>query len=179
MWSFPQIFGGPCTACAPINALPRLQYASEADAAAWRMTTAPLGIPTPALLPVGAWGALFPRVGFVAFQPSGGEWPAGVSGAQYCRRPGDTAARAGGAYRHQSSRGLDWLYATGLAQADAVLVGGDATCPPVAWDAGATSAKGSYIWIVWSKRVCCVPPPGTCGLTIPALGLHGGNLCPL
>ena len=180
VWSFPQIFGGPCTACAPINALPRLQYASEADATAWRLTTAPLSIPTPALLPVGAWGALFPRVGFVTHSS-----PPVASGLQAFRALNIAAVPVTPLPVPEAHIAISPAEAlTGCMQLawpkqTPCLLAGTPPAPPVPWDAGATSAQGTYVWIVWSKRVCCVPPPGTCGLTLPGVGLHGQNLCPL
>ena len=177
VWSFPQIFGGPCTACAPINALPRLQYASEADAASWRMTTAPPGIPPPALLPVGTWGMLFPRVGFAINHSA----PV-ASGLQAFRalniafQPVTPLPIPEAHVVLSHPQMLSGCMQMAYPKVTPCLLAGT---PAPLWEHGAVSANGSYIWIVWTKRVCCVPPPGTCGITLPGPLGHGANLCPL
>ena len=178
VWSFPQILGGPCTGCAPINALPKLLYASEADTVGWRTSTAPLSLPSPALLPVGVWGMLFPRTGFVihgsppvasglraframniAFQPA---TPAPVPEAHVVLSP---------------AMGLSGCMQMASPKQTPCFPSGT---PSMTWEHGAVSARGSYIWIFWTRRTCCVEPArATCGITIPGVGGHGANMCPL
>ena len=177
VWSFPQIFGGPCTACAPVNALPKLQYASEADAHAWRTTIAPLGIPGPALLPIGTWGNLFSRVGWVIHESA----PI-ASGLQAFRalniafQPVTPLPAPEAHVALSPTLGLSGCMQLASPRQTPCFPAGT---PGTVWDHGTVSADGTYLWIIWSKRTCCVSPPGTCGITVPGLGGHGANMCPL
>lgn len=180
VWSFPQIYGGPCTGCLPVNALPRLQYASEADAVAWRTTTAPTSLPLSGLLSVGTWGSLFPRVGFVTHSS-----PPVASGLTAFRalniafQPVTPPPTPEAHIAISPAEGLTGCLQLASPKQTPCLLAGTPPAVPIPWDAGATSAQGSYVWLSWTKRSCCVPPPGTCGITMPPIGLAGDNLCPL
>ena len=51
-----------------------------------------------------------------------------------------------------------------------------APAPAGAGVAGTVSPRGTYIWIFWRKRSCCVnPAQATCGITL--VGTHGANGC--
>jgi hypothetical protein len=177
VYSFPDLLGGPCTACAPTNALPVLHYASELDAPVWRTTVAP-PLPFAALIPVGVWGTLFPRTGFVIHSS-----------------PPIAAAL-------QAVRALNIAFApaTPVPSPEAHVVvtpsGGFSTCmqmasprptpcmtigtPPPMWEMGSVSHTGSYIFLFWERQHCCVEAAmATCGITLPVIGGHGANMCPL
>ena len=102
------------------------------------MTHGALGIPTPALLPVGAWGTLFPRVGFVTHSS-----PPVASGLQAfralniafatCDTPSRPRRRISPSVRLEGLTGclqLAWPKQTPC------ILAGTPPIPPVAWDAG-------------------------------------------
>lgn len=171
--SFPQIYGGPCSSCAPQPPTGILHYASEADAGTWRTATAAAG-PLALLQPVGVWGNLFPRGGKV------------IHGSE-------VIASALQAFRGMSIAALP---VSPPPQPDAHVVaqptGGLSTCmqmafprklpcqtvgtPPPLWETGTLSLNGSYVFIMWTQKRCCVNPAhASCGLTL--LGGQGANLC--
>lgn len=176
VYTYPQVLGGPCTACAPSAGAPVIHYASELDAASWRPCKAvsPLAL---LLKPVGVWGNTYPRCGSV------------IHGS---------AVVASGL---QAYRGLDIAFqpVTPPPNADAHVItspsGGTSTCmqlawpipggcmpaglPPLLWEHGKGSVTGEFIWLVWKKRRCCIDTTPTCGITLPGVGGQGQNICVL
>ena len=48
--------------------------------------------------------------------------------------------------------------------------------PPLLWEHGTVSPRGTYVWLFWRKRSCCVlPAQASCGITL--VGTHGANGC--
>lgn len=176
VFTLPNLLGGPCTACLP-SGVPLLNYASELDVAGWRIGPPPLP-PVAALARVGFWGTLFPRVGHVIHGS-----PVVASGLM--------AARA---------MSIAVLPASPPPLLDVHLVPtptvGTSTCcqlasprqtpcftfgtPPFLFEQAAVSVKGRYLWVLWHRQTCCVPPPlAVCGIVVPGVGLHGDNDCVL
>ena len=176
VYTFPQVLGGPCTSCAPSGGL-ALNYASEMDAATWRVD---VSVPSPLelLQQIGVWGRLYPRSGKVihsskpvvsglvaaramdiAFQPIG--TPPNVD-THVVVKPTGSFSRC---------FQLAWPKRTPCLPAGT---------PPPLWDLASVSPDGKYIWIIWRKRTCCVNPnQTTCGITLPGVGGHGENWCVL
>ncbi len=177
VWSFPQVLGGPCTKCAPVNAIPVLHYASEADAPAWRTSTAPLGIAPPVLLPVGVWGMLFPRTGFVIHSsPPVAAALRAFRAVNIASLPVTLLPAPEAHVIISPALGITGcLQMASPKQTPCFPVG----TPGTVWEQGAVSATGSYVFLLWRKQVCCTEPPGTCGITLPGVGGQGENLCPL
>jgi|SRR5262245_8524087 len=173
VFAFPQLLGGPCTGCAPGIQNFVLNYASEIDPL-WRTATA---VPSPlsVIEQIGVWAPLFPRVGFaihssepvasmiaaarainIAFNPVG--------------TPPNVEARVVPLKTESLSPccQLAWPKQTGCFPPG---------IPPVAFETGALSIRGTYISIWWRKRQCCVEAPGTCGITLPGVGLSGQSAC--
>jgi hypothetical protein len=172
IYAFPQLLGGPCTSCAPSTAPFAVHYASEIDPL-WRTAVA---VPSPLDLvrQVGVWGHLFPRGGKVihgsepvasgleaaraldiAFNPFGE--PPNVEARVVLQPTGGTSSCFQMAYPKQ----------TGCFPAGT---------PPPVWEGGALSMRGTYIWIIWSKKTCCVnPEQSRCGIALA--GGYGPNLC--
>lgn len=175
VWSFPQVLGGPCGGCVPTAALPVLHYASEMDAVPWRTSTAP-PMPPPALLPVGVWGMLFPRSGHVihgsppvasglvafraltiAFKPV---TPLPVPDAHVITTP---------------SRGITTCFQLASPRMTKCF---DVGLMPPLWETATGSPDGTFVWLGWRRRTCCVEPAlSTCGITLPGIGGHGGSMC--
>jgi TraU protein len=172
VWSYPQVLGSPCTACAPTPQL-ALHYSSELDAATWRTAIAvpsPLGL----LTQVGVWGRLYPRSGRcihgsepvcsglmsaramdIAFQPIG--TPPNGDVHVVLKPTGGWSRCFQLAYPRQTP-----CFPAGF--------------PPAAWETFTLSPRGTYLWVVWVHRTCCVNPSNTtCGLTL--VGGQGENFC--
>jgi hypothetical protein len=175
VWTFPQLWPSPCTACAPVNALPVLHYASEMDAASWRTATAP-PLPLPALFPVGVWGPKYPRGGKVIH----GSAPiaaalAAVRGMDIVRQP---VAPPPYSDAHV-------VVAPTLTTASCLQMASPrlSPClppgvPPPLLETAAVSPNGSYVFVFWKKRTCCIDPTiAACGAPGAVLGGHGANMC--
>jgi len=172
--AFPQLLGGPCTGCAPNPQSFQLNYASELDPA-WRTAIA---VPSPLDLiqQIGVWAHLYPRGGKAIH----GSEPVGSGIA--------------------AMRGMDIAFqpvgTPPNVETHVVLAptGGRSTCcqlaspvqtpcfpagtPPMLWESGTVSPRGTYVWIFWRKRSCCVHPnQSTCGITLPGVGGYGANGC--
>lgn len=176
---FPQILGGPCTGCAPTPRL-TIHYASETDAAAWRTAVA---VPTPRWLgpagpanppQLGDWGPLYPRGGksITASEPVG----SGIAAA----RAMNIAFMPIGLPPNVDTHVV--LNPTGADSRCCQLASPRHTaCMPVGtnpvhWEIATVSPRGTYVWLMWRKRTCCVDPSkATCGLTL--IGGHGRNVC--
>lgn len=176
VYPFPQVFGGPCTSCAPSVVPALVHYASELDPF-WRVGK---GNPLASLIRIGVWAALFPRIGHVIHGS-----PSVASGAE-------------------AVRALDIAHVpvTPLPNPEAHIVlepapaaAPAATCcmqlaqpvqtpcltagtPPALWDHGIISIRGMYLWTIWKYRSCCTEASQTtCGITLPGIGGAGQNTC--
>jgi hypothetical protein len=170
--TFPQLLGGPCTGCTPGTAPFTLHYASEADPA-WRTavaTPSPLSL----LQQLGGWAPLYPRGGKAihSSEPVG----SGIAAA----RGMDIAFQPVGTPPHVDTHVV--LNPTGSTSTCCQLASPRQTpcfpvgTPPVLWEHGTVSPRGTYIWIFWRKRSCCVNPnQATCGITL--VGGYGANGC--
>jgi hypothetical protein len=176
VYAFPQLLGGPCTSCAPSQVPLTLHYASEADPT-WRTATA-VPAPTTLLQRIGVWALLYPR---------GGK---SIHGSEPVAS-GIAATRA---------MDISFLPVGPPPQLDAHVVlaptGASSTCcqlasprrtpcftagtPPALWETATVSPRGTYLWIFWRQRQCCVlPAQTTCGITLPGVGSSGQNGCVL
>lgn len=169
--TFPQLLGGPCTGCNP-TAQMSLHYASEIDPT-WRTavaTPSPLSL----LQHLGVWGPLYPRGGKAmhSSEPVG----SGIAAA----RGMDIAFQPVGTPPNMDTHVI--LQPTGSLSMCCQLASPTQTAcfpvgtPPVLWEHGAVSPHGTYTWIFWRTRTCCVSTTqSTCGITLA--GGSGGNIC--
>jgi hypothetical protein len=172
VYTFPQLLGGPCTGCAPGDAPFTLHYASETDPL-WRTAVA---IPSPldVLRSLGVWGRLYPRGGKAihSSEPVG----SGIAAA----RAMDIASNPFGEPPNVETRVV--LQRTeGTSRCCQLASPRQTPCfpvgtPPLLWEHGTVDAHGTYVWLFWRKRTCCVTPnQATCGITL--IGTHGANGC--
>lgn len=172
---FPQLLGGPCTACAPRSLPLTIHYASEIDAATWRTAVAP---PTPVDLirQLGVWGPLYPRGGTAIHgsEPVGSGMAA-ARALDILRQPIGTPPHVEvHAVLQPDPTATTCLQMAYPRQTSCMPAG----TPPPLWEHGSVSPRGTYVWLAWRKRTCCVPPNlTTCGLTLPGVGGHGQNMC--
>jgi hypothetical protein len=169
---FPQLLGGPCTGCAPGQPAFTLNYASEADPA-WRTavaTPSPLSL----LQQIGVWAPLYPRGGKAIHSSE----PVGSGIA--AMRAMDIAFQPVGTPPNVDTHVV--LNPTGSTSTCCQLASPRQTpcfpvgTPPVLWEHGTVSPRGTYLWIFWRKRSCCVNPnQATCGITL--VGGYGANGC--
>jgi len=170
--TFPQLLGGPCTGCAPGDAPLTLHYASETDPL-WRTAVA---IPSPLdlLRSLGVWARLYPRGGKAihSSEPVG----SGIAAA----RAMDIAFNPIGEPPNNETRVV--LQPTGATSSCCQLASPRQTpcfpvgTPPLLWESGTVSPNGTYVWLFWRQRTCCVNPnQATCGITL--LGGQGANAC--
>jgi hypothetical protein len=174
VYAYPHIFGGPCTACAPSASPFVLNYASEIDPL-WRLDHA-LPSPLDLLRQLGVWGRLYPRSGKAihSSEPVG----SGIAAA----RALDIAFNPIGEPPNNEARVVlsPTLGTSSCCQLASPRPG---LCmpvgtPPFLWEQATVSPSGSYIWVFWKKRTCCVnPAQSNCGITL--LGGHGANTCVL
>jgi hypothetical protein len=174
VFTFPQLLGGPCTGCGATPPSSALHYASETDPL-WRTAVA---IPSPLdlLRVLGVWGRLYPRGGKAihSSEPVG----SGIAAA----RAMDIAFNPIGEPPNNEARVV--LQPTGATSSCCQLASPRQTpcfpvgTPPLLWESGTVSPNGTYIWIFWRKRTCCVnPAQSTCGITLPGVGGAGMNGC--
>jgi len=175
VWAWPQLLGGPCTSCAPSATGFGLHYASEVDPV-WRTATASPSALN-ALIQLGVWARLYPRGGKVIHGS-----PPVASGVQAARaldiahQPIATPPNVEAHPVIQPSPATSICMQLASPHQRPCFPAGT---PPVTWESGAVSPKGSYIWIFWVKKTCCVnPAQATCGITLPAVGGSGQNFCP-
>jgi hypothetical protein len=179
---FPQLLPGPCDACtSDARETVQLNYVSEIDPL-WRRQTG-RGLPNLrgmlGLGTLGVWAPLYPRVGFAIH----GSEPVG-SAIAACRalhianQPVEAPLGAGQpAVRpvlKQSDVAPACIQLAQPRQTPCFPVGTN----PARWETGTVSPAGTYTWIFWRPRTCCVDPATPlCG--IAAMGGSGANRCAL
>jgi hypothetical protein len=175
IYSLPNLFGGPCTACAPSGGF-GLNYASELDAPGWRID---VSVPTPyeLLLQVGTWGRLYPRSGKVIH----GSPP--VASALTAVRALDIMRQPIGVPPNVDAHVVTQIGDAGTPACMQMGYPRQLPCfpagtPNALWEAGTGSLTGKFGWVIWVKRVCCVNPAmSTCGIATPGVGKTGQNVC--
>ena len=169
---FPQLFGGPCTSCAPSNGVSPVNYVSEADPQ-WRTAIA---TPTPLDLirSLGVWAHLYPRGGKAihSSEPVG----SGIAAARAMdiafNPVGEPPNIEGHVVEHPTGATSRCCQLASPRQTSCFPVG----TPPVLWEQGTVSPRGTYLWLFWRKRTCCVNPhQASCGITLA--GGQGANAC--
>jgi hypothetical protein len=172
VYTYPQFWGGPCTGCGPGNTSITLHYASEVDPL-WRTATAPQ---TPVALfpPLGVWAPLFPRGGKAihSSEPVG----SGIAAARGMHIAFMPVGPPPHFDRHvilQRTQGSSTCCQLASPRKTGCFPVGT---PPSVWEHFTGSPQGTYAWIFWRRRSCCVPPDQTtCGITL--LGGYGANTC--
>jgi hypothetical protein len=177
--TFPQYQSGPCDGCSSSNQNSMtVHYVSEADPL-WRTA---MGAPGAGGLgdllglgQLGVWAPLYPRGGKAIHgsEPVG----SGIAAARaldIAYRPNGTAASGERHVVLEETRGTSACCQ--LAQprlTDCFPVGRH----PARWEQRTVSPTGTYTWVFWRKRTCCVEESNMyCGLAVT--GSHGANLCP-
>jgi hypothetical protein len=170
--TFPQLLGGPCTGCAPGAAPFTLHYVSETDPL-WRpavATPSPLSL----LQQIGVWAPLYPRGGKAIHSSEPvGSGIAAVRGMDIAHQPVGTPPNAEAHVVLQPT--------ASTSRCCQLASPGQTPCfpagtPPLLWEHGTISARGTYVWLFWRKRTCCVlPAQASCGITL--VGTHGANGC--
>jgi hypothetical protein len=181
VWPFPLLAVDPAGCLFPCRSQTRLfsaftltpYYLSDIDPL-WR--TGDL-VPNPAGLAqsLGTWGPLSPRSGW----GSGGSDPATSALAFY--RAVDIAANPG-SHIVIAPSGVPATTGNkinlGYPKLTRCLRPG---APQVAWEQGAGSPTGHYLWVYWVRRQCCLDPAAICsggmGGLISRLGSLGPVLC--
>jgi hypothetical protein len=172
--TFPRILGGPCTGCRPQGGPLNVHYLSEIDPL-WRLATGLPLVRVPGLseLLLPFWGSLYPRSGFSIT----GSEP--VSSGLAAARAMDIAGNPFGNPTLPEARVV--LQPTGgRSQCQQLALPRQTGCLPAGlfpalWETATVSPDGTYLWIIWRRRTCCVEPPRlACGLTL--LGA-GANQC--
>src|SRR5262245_41162431 len=163
---FPQLIGGPCTSCRPQGGPLAINYLSEIDSL-WRLATGlpPLQVPGVVGFLLGSWGSLYPRGGFgiTGSEPVG----SGLAAA----RAMDIASNPLGNPTQPEAR-VVLQPADGRSQCCQLALPRQTGCFPVGmnpalWETGTVSADGTYLWIFWRRRTCCVEPGRiACGLAL-------------
>jgi hypothetical protein len=170
---FPNVFGGPCTGCSGQADL-RVNYLSEIDPL-WRTATGGT-----ALLehlgfgPLGTWAPLYPRVGFGIHgsEPVGSAIAAGWA-MDIAAHPQGDPTQPDARVVLEPTQGFS--HCCQLAQPKQTRCFPVGTTPAV-WEHGTGSRDGTYLWIWWRQRLCCVEPDqATCGITLT--GGYGANTC--
>src|SRR5215471_4026627 len=179
VFPFPQLLGGPCTSCAPSMTGLLLHYASELDPA-WRTAVA---VPSPLnlLQKIGVWHALYPRGGKVIHgSPVVASAVEAVRGLDITDQPVGTPPQPDVHVVLQPAPGI-----TGLGCCMQLASPKQTPCfmagtPPPLWDHGLVSRRGTYLFVIWRRRLCCVEATNTtCGITVPGVGGQGANTCAL
>jgi hypothetical protein len=172
VFTFPNLWSAPCSGCGATNLAMPLHYASELDPR-WRTAAAPMTL-LARLPPLGVWAPLFPRGGKAihSSEPVG----SGIAAA----RGLDIAFRPVGPPPHldahvvlQRTQGTSTCCQLAQPRKTGCFPVGT---PPNLWEHASVSPQGSYTWIFWRKRTCCVSPEQShCGLTW--FGGQGANTC--
>ena len=170
--TFPQLLGGPCTGCAPSTAPFTLHYASETDPV-WRTavaTPSPLSV----LQQIGVWAPLYPRGGKAIHSSEPvGSGIAAVRGMDIAHQPVGTPPHTDAHVVLQPTESTSRCCQLASPRQTPCFPAGT---PPLLWEHGTVSARGTYIWLFWRKRTCCVlPAQASCGITL--VGTHGANGC--
>jgi hypothetical protein len=172
VYTFPQVWGGPCTGCGAGHTSITLHYASEVDPV-WRTATA-LQTPLSSVQRLGVWGFLYPRGGKAihSSEPVG----SGIAAARGLHIAWMPVGPPPMLDRHvvlQRAQGLSTCCQLATPQMTGCFPVGT---PPVLWEHGTVSPRGTYTWVFWRQRTCCVTPNNaTCGITL--LGGYGANTC--
>ena len=172
VYTFPQLLGGPCTGCAPGATPFTLHYASETDPL-WRTavaTPSPLSV----LQQIGVWAPLYPRGGKAIHSSEPvGSGIAAVRGMDIAHQPVGTPPNADAHVVLQPTLSTSTCCQLASPTMTPCFPAGT---PPLLWETGTVSPRGTYVWIFWRKRSCCVnPAQATCGITL--IGTHGANGC--
>jgi TraU protein len=175
VYTLPQPLGGPCTSCAPSPQLPLINYASELDAVTWR-TAAAVPSPLDLITQIGTWGRLYPRGG----KSIHGSKPV-ASGLTAARaldiafQPIGTPPNVDAHVVIAPTGGFSRCFQMAWPKQTPCMPAGT---PPPLWETASVSPRGTYIWIAWRRRQCCINPnQSTCGITLPGIGGHGENWC--
>ena len=171
---FPQLISGPCTGCRSQGGPLAINYLSDIDPL-WRLATGlpPLQVPGVVGFLLGSWGSLYPRSGFgiTGSEPVG----SGLAAA----RAIDIASNPLGHPAQPEAR-VVLQPAGGTSQCCQLALPRPTGCFPVGmhpalWETSTVSADGTYLWIFWRRRTCCVESGQiACGLAL--LGA-GANVC--
>jgi hypothetical protein len=174
VYTFPQLLGGPCTSCAPGNVPFTAHYASELDPL-WRTAVA-IQSPLELLRQIGVWGRMYPRGGKAIHSSEP------VASGIAAIRAMNIAFNPVGEPPNVEARVV--LQPTGAMSTCMQLASPRKTpcftagTPPPLWETATVSPRGTYVWIIWRKRTCCVDPTKTtCGITLPGIGGTGQNSC--
>jgi hypothetical protein len=172
--TFPQMFGGPCTGCSGGQSSLTVHYASEVDPL-WRTATGPPGWrDLLGLGQLGVWAPLYPRGGKAihSSEPVG----SGIAAARamdIAYRPTGSATSPEYRVVLEQTRGTSRCCQLGLPRVtDCMPVGTN----PARWERRTVSANGTYLWLFWRRRTCCVDASEAfCGIAL--VGGHGANQC--
>ena len=172
VYTFPQLLGGPCTGCAPGAAPFTLHYASETDPL-WRTavaTPSPLSV----LQQIGVWAPLYPRGGKAIHSSEPvGSGIAAVRGMDIAHQPVGTPPHAEAHVVLQPTESASRCCQLASPRLTPCFPAGT---PPLLWEHGTVSTRGTYVWLFWRPRTCCVlPTQASCGITL--VGTHGANGC--
>jgi hypothetical protein len=169
VYEFPNVFGSPCSGCAPRPDM-ALNYASEIDPA-WRLSVGAVPVP------VGVWGSLFPRVGHVIHgSPSVASALEAVRAMAIAALPLSPPPNPEAHVIVKPAAGVSTCCQLASPRPTPCFPAGT---PPALWDHGVVSLQGTYIWILWRYKTCCVEiGQAFCGLTLLGVGGHGQNACP-
>jgi hypothetical protein len=172
VFSFPQVWGGPCTSCSPHTPPMPLHYASEVDPL-WRTATAPQSLMA-RFPPLGVWAPLFPRGGKAIHSSEPvGSGIAAARGLDIAWRPVGPPPHLDAHVVLQKARSTSTCCQLAQPRKTGCFPVGT---PPNLWEHSTVSPQGAYTWIFWRRRSCCVPPDQTtCGITL--LGGYGANTC--
>ena len=168
----PNSSGGPCTGCAPGAAPFTLHYASETDPL-WRTavaTPSPLSV----LQQIGVWAPLYPRGGKAIHSSEPvGSGIAAVRGMDIAHQPVGTPPHADAHVVLQPTESTSRCCQLASPRLTPCFPAGT---PPLLWEHGTVSPRGTYVWLFWRTRTCCVlPAQASCGITL--VGTHGANAC--
>jgi hypothetical protein len=141
VYTFPQLLGGPCTGCAPGTAPFTLHYASETDPL-WRTavaTPSPLSV----LQQIGVWTPLYPRGGkaFHSSEPVG-SGIAAVRGMDIAFQPVGTLPNADAHVVLQPTLGTSTCCQLASPRQTPCFPAGT---PPLLWETGTVSPRGTYV----------------------------------
>ena len=173
--TFPDLFGGgPCSGCGGGSNSFTVHYASEIDPL-WRTAAgAPGLLDLVGLGQLGVWGPLYPRGGKAihSSEPVG----SGIAAARALNVAANpTGVATNPEYRvvlEEVERNSRCCQMGQPKVTDCMMVGTN----PISWEQRAVSQQGTYIWLFWRQRTCCVlPEDAYCGIAM--VGGHGGNRC--
>lgn len=171
--------GGPCDGCSSSNQHSMtVHYVSEGDPI-WRTVTGAPGAgglrDLVGLGQLGVWAPLYPRGGKAIHgsEPVG----SGIAAARaldIAYRPNGTTASGERHVVLEETKGTSACCQLGQPRlTDCFPVGTN----PVRWERRTVSPDGTYTWVFWRRRTCCVEESNVyCGIALT--GGHGANQCP-